>query len=82
MAAFLGEFLILDLDRDDARRLIAAHGVVHVEEAAIAGVGVGDHAGVDDARQRRDAVEHLRVGRDARRRAGRKREAVSQKPEA
>ena len=65
MAAFLREFLILDLDRDDARLLIAAHGVMHVEQAAVAGVGVGDHAGVHGARQRRDPVEHLRIGGDA-----------------
>ena len=45
--AFLGKLLILDLDRDDARLLIAAHGVMHVEQAAVARVGVGDHARVD-----------------------------------
>ena len=62
---FFGKFLILDLDRDDARVLIAAHGVMDVEQAAIAGVGVGDDAGLHDARERRNPVEHLRIGRDA-----------------
>ena len=39
---------------------------MHVEEAAIAGVGVGDDARVHGARQRRHAIDHLRIGRDAR----------------
>ena len=65
VAALLREFLVFDLDADDAGLLIAAHGVVHVEQAAIAGIGIGDDARLRDARQRRDAVEHLRIGRDA-----------------
>ena len=65
MAAFLGEFLILDLDADHPRLLVAADGMVDIEQSAIAGVGVGDHARATGAGQRGDAIEHLAVGRNA-----------------
>ena len=64
---FFGIFLVLDLDRLRAGFLIAAHGVVDVEQPAIAGVAIGD--------QRRrtcpraiclHAADHLGVARQPR----------------
>ena len=66
VAALLGEFLVLDLDRRNARFLVAPHGVVDVEQAAVAGVGIGDDGGIDGPAERRDPVEHLGVACDAR----------------
>ena len=63
--ALLGKLLVFELDGGDAGGLVAAHGVVHVEQAAVAGVGIGDDRGAAAAHQRRHAVEHLRVGGDA-----------------
>ena len=59
--ALLGKCLILELDRGDPRRLEAANRVVDVEEAAIAGVGIGDQRRLACPRHRRHAVEHLGV---------------------
>ncbi len=42
MAAFLGKFLILDLQPGRPRFRIAAHGVGHIEQTAIAGIGIGE----------------------------------------
>ena len=47
MAALLGHLLVLDLDRRDAGRLVAAHRALHVQQAAIAGVGIGDQRRLD-----------------------------------
>ena len=43
VAALLGELLVLELDRRRPGALVAANGMAHVEEAAVAGVAVGDH---------------------------------------
>ena len=66
VAALLRELLVLDLDRADAGLLVAAHRVAHVEQAAEAGVGVGDHRRLRTSRRFRDALDHFGVGRDAR----------------
>ena len=65
VAALFWEFLVFDLDGDDPGVLVAAHGVVHVEQPAIACIGVGDDAGVHRLGQRRHPIEHLRVAGDA-----------------
>lgn len=41
--------------------LVSAHGVMEIQQTAITSVGVGNHAGVHGANERRDAVEHLSV---------------------
>ena len=42
MTAFLRELLVLELYRRGAGALVAANGMADVEEAAVAGVAVGD----------------------------------------
>ena len=66
MAALLGHLLVLDLDRRDARRLVAAHRALHVQQAAVAGVGVGDQRRVDHRADHLGAAHHVGIGREAR----------------
>ena len=63
MPALLGEFLVLELDRRRAGPLIAANGVAHIEEPAIAGVAVGDKRRAGHARHRFDPADHVGVAR-------------------
>ena len=66
MAAFLGEFLILDLDGGHTGVLVALHGVAHVEQAAIACVGVGDDRARGAFHDLANPLDHVAVGGDAR----------------
>ena len=66
MAALLRHLLVLDLDRGDARRLVAAHRALHVQQPAIAGVGVGDQRRVDHRADHLGAAHHVGIGREAR----------------
>ena len=45
--------------------LVAAHGLAHVQEAAIAGVRVGDQRRLDRLRHLTEARNHVAVGGDA-----------------
>ena len=65
VAALLRQFLILDLDRRDAGRLVAAHGLAHVQETAVAGVRICDQRRLDGLRHLTEARNHVAVGGDA-----------------
>ena len=65
VAAFLGEFLIFKLDRRRARRLVAAHRVLDVEEPAITSVAIGDQRRRAYGFDLGDAPDHIGVGGDA-----------------
>jgi hypothetical protein len=59
-----GEFLVLDLNRRRAGPLIAANGMAHIEEPAIAGVAVGDKRRPGHKRHRFDPANHVGVTRE------------------
>ena len=63
MPAFLGEFLVLELDRRRTGPLIAPDGVAHIQEPPIAGVAVGDERRLGHARHRFDPADHVGVTR-------------------
>src|SRR6185295_8821249 len=61
VAAFLGIFLVLDLDRLRARRLIAADGEIDIEEAAIARVAISNERRNATLSDLTHAADHLCV---------------------
>jgi hypothetical protein len=65
MAAFLREFLVLDVDAGDPDGLVFAHGPHDVELVAVAGIGVGDDRQGDRRRDARGIRHHLRHRDDA-----------------
>jgi len=65
VTAFLGEFLIFDLDGADPGLFIAAHGVLHVEQTAESGIGVGDDRDRRFLDHLGDTRKHLGIGRKA-----------------
>ena len=62
MTAFLRKFLILQLDRLGAGSLIAAHRMIHVEEAAITRVAIGDQGRLDALGDLAHAAHHVGIG--------------------
>ena len=56
MAAALGKILVLELDRVGAGALEQAHGALHIERVAIAGVGIDDQMGADAVADQRDGL--------------------------
>ena len=59
MTAALGKVLILDLDRVGAGALQKAHGALHIERIAVAGVGVDNEMCADAVADQRDGLHHL-----------------------
>jgi hypothetical protein len=66
VAAFLREFLILELDGRDAGILIAANGVANIEQSAIAGIRIGNDRRAGKLHHLRDALDHVAISRNAR----------------
>ena len=66
MTAFLWKLLVLQLDRRSAGALVAANGMADVEEAAVAGVPVGDQRGAGHSRHDLDPPDHVGVAREPR----------------
>ncbi len=62
MTAFLGELLILDLDRGRARLLVAAYRMLHVQQAAEAGIRIGDQRNIGDRVDQRYRPHHVAIG--------------------
>ena len=66
VTALLGKLLVFDLDGADARTLIAAHRMLHVEQAAKTRIGIG----YDRCRRFLDDLansrEHVGIGRKTR----------------
>ena len=59
MATALRQHLILEVDCRDAGAFVELHGAAHVERAAIAVIGIGDHRDVADGRDACRVVDHL-----------------------
>ncbi len=66
MPALLRELLVLELDPRNPGGLVAAHGVGDVQQAAVAGVGVGDHGGRGHVGHGTRAIHHIGVGANPR----------------
>ena len=66
VAAFLGHFLVLDLDRLDAGRLVAADGLPDVDQSAEARVGIGNQRRHGSLGDRARTAHHVGVGHQAR----------------
>ena len=65
VAATLREALVFELHHRGAGALEAAHGALHIQRIAEAGVGVDDHRQLDAVSDSREGVLHLAVGRQA-----------------
>ena len=63
VAAFLRALLIFKLDRCSSNLLIAADGMMNVEQAAVAGIAVRDQRLAHGLGDGLYAIEHLRIGR-------------------
>ena len=59
MAAAFGEILILDLDGVGAGAFQKAHGALHIERIAIAGIGIDDQMSVDAVTDQRHRLHHF-----------------------
>jgi hypothetical protein len=59
MAAALGKILVLELNGAGAGALEQAHGTLHVERVAVAGIGVDDQVGRHAVADQRHGVGHL-----------------------
>ena len=66
MAALLRHFLVLELDGGHACRLIAHDRVAHVQQAAVARIGIADHRRVAAMGEAAHARDHIGIGGDAR----------------
>jgi hypothetical protein len=66
MPAFFRELLVLELDASRPRALIAAHGVMNVEKAAVTGVAVGDERFAHAVRHALYPRDHVAIGRNPR----------------
>ena len=66
MAAFLREILIFDLDRGHASDFIAADGLTHIDQAAIARIGIGDQRRLRTAGDASRTRHHVGIGRNPR----------------
>lgn len=62
VAALLGNLLILKLNRGGAGPFIAANGLIHVEQATVSGVAIGDQRLLRGLGDHPHAIEHLRIG--------------------
>src|SRR5581483_7002082 len=65
VAALLGAGLILDLDRGGAGRLELAHRALHLQQVAVAVVGVGDDRQIHDRGGAPHPLRHLAQGDEA-----------------
>ena len=59
MAAALGKVLILDLNRVGAGAFQKAHGALHIERIAVAGVSIDNEMCADAVANERDGLHHL-----------------------
>jgi hypothetical protein len=59
VAALLRHLLVFELDGGDARRLVARDRVAHVQQPAIAGVGIGDQRRAAAPRDGPHAGDHV-----------------------
>jgi hypothetical protein len=64
--AFLGEFLVLELNRRGAGGLVATHRAANVEQASVACVAVGDKRRLRHCGHGAHSPNHLGIGREPR----------------
>ena len=62
MTAALGKLLVFEVQGGDAAALVLADGAADVQDAAVAGVGVGDDGNVYDGGNLGGVVQHLGHG--------------------